>query len=134
MKALTLRQPWASLVALGHKRVENRGRNVTHRGPLAIHAGKQTDPAGFALAEQLGIQLPDDLPAGAIVAVTDLADCVAYDPDEPALFADPYDLAADPFATGPRCLILRHTRALAEPIPYRGQQSLFAVPEEFFNE
>lgn len=38
MKALTLWQPWASLVALGHKRVETRCWSTKYRGPLAIHA------------------------------------------------------------------------------------------------
>lgn len=39
MKALTLHQPWASLVALGVKTVETRGWATSYRGPLAIHAG-----------------------------------------------------------------------------------------------
>lgn len=38
MKALTLRQPWASLVALGVKTIETRGWSTSYRGPLAIHA------------------------------------------------------------------------------------------------
>lgn len=40
MKALTVRQPWASLVALGVKTVETRSWQTKYRGPLAIHAGK----------------------------------------------------------------------------------------------
>jgi hypothetical protein len=47
MKALTLYQPWASLVALGHKTVETRKWATTYRGPLAIHAG--ISPRGFNL-------------------------------------------------------------------------------------
>ena len=38
MKALTLWQPWASLVALGHKKVETRCWATRYRGPLAIHS------------------------------------------------------------------------------------------------
>lgn len=41
MKALTLHQPWASLVAMGVKTVETRGWSTKYRGPLAIHAGKK---------------------------------------------------------------------------------------------
>lgn len=40
MKALTLYQPWASLIALGVKTVETRPWATKYRGPLAIHAGK----------------------------------------------------------------------------------------------
>lgn len=38
MKALTLWQPWATLVALGVKTIETRSWSTSYRGPLAIHA------------------------------------------------------------------------------------------------
>lgn len=38
MKALTVRQPWASLIAAGVKSIETRSWSTAHRGPLAIHA------------------------------------------------------------------------------------------------
>lgn len=40
MKALTLTQPWATLVAVGAKRIETRSWKTSYRGPLAIHAAK----------------------------------------------------------------------------------------------
>jgi activating signal cointegrator 1 len=40
MKALTLTQPWASLVAIGAKRIETRSWSTRYRGALAIHAAK----------------------------------------------------------------------------------------------
>jgi activating signal cointegrator 1 len=41
MKALSLWQPWASLVALGIKTIETRSWETKYRGPLAIHAAKK---------------------------------------------------------------------------------------------
>lgn len=38
MKVLTLTQPWATLVAIGAKRIETRSWPTSYRGPLAIHA------------------------------------------------------------------------------------------------
>lgn len=38
MKVLTLTQPWATLVAIGAKRIETRSWSTSYRGPLAIHA------------------------------------------------------------------------------------------------
>ncbi len=38
-RALTLHQPWASLVALGVKTIETRSWATKYRGPLLIHAG-----------------------------------------------------------------------------------------------
>ena len=53
MKAITLKQPWASLVASGLKQVENRTWAVPRsiRGErIAIHAGKGFDPDGLEAA------------------------------------------------------------------------------------
>lgn len=41
MKALTLTQPWASLVAAGVKTIETRSWSTSYRGPLAIHAASK---------------------------------------------------------------------------------------------
>ncbi len=40
MKALSLTQPWASLVAFNAKHVETRSWATSYIGPLAIHASK----------------------------------------------------------------------------------------------
>ena len=39
MKALSLRQPWATLVAIGAKQIETRSWSTAYRGTIAIHAG-----------------------------------------------------------------------------------------------
>jgi activating signal cointegrator 1 len=40
LKALSLTQPWATLVALGAKRIETRSWSTPHRGLIAIHASR----------------------------------------------------------------------------------------------
>jgi hypothetical protein len=88
MKAITLHQPWASLVAIGAKTIETRSWSTRHRGPLAIHAGATmtraqratayADPIGGAL-NGAGIMLGGDceaLPRGAIIAACELVDVV----------------------------------------------------------
>jgi hypothetical protein len=51
--ALSIRQPWASLIVAGLKPVENRSWRVRYRGPLLIHAGQRVDVDGLALARDL---------------------------------------------------------------------------------
>jgi hypothetical protein len=46
MKALTLTQPSATLVAPGAKRIETRSWPTSYRGPLAIHAAAGLGPIG----------------------------------------------------------------------------------------
>ncbi len=43
MKALTLHQPWASLIAEGVKTIETRSWSTKYRGPMAIHAAKTAE-------------------------------------------------------------------------------------------
>ena len=43
MKILTLKQPWATLVAEGYKKYEFRTWKTNYRGEILIHAGKGLD-------------------------------------------------------------------------------------------
>jgi activating signal cointegrator 1 len=80
MNALTLHEPWASLIAYGWKEVETRDWYTSYRGPLAIHAAhRKPDPTEqsritFALGHR-GFELPP-LSPGCIVCVCQLAACV----------------------------------------------------------
>ncbi|MFI2370378.1 ASCH domain-containing protein [Streptomyces sp. NPDC018833] len=72
--ALTVRQPWASAIAYGTKRIENRTWPTDHRGLVLIHAGRTTDPnAKDAPLARPFLRRP--FPRGAIVAVARLEDC-----------------------------------------------------------
>lgn len=46
-RALSLWQPWAWLVAHGHKTIENRPRRLGYRGPLLIHAAAKLSHANY---------------------------------------------------------------------------------------
>ena len=88
MKTLTLTQPWATLVAIGAKRIETRSWATAYRGPLAIHAAKgfprdARDFAGCQFVNHFlvtaGYATADKhagLPIGCIVATCQLIDCV----------------------------------------------------------
>jgi len=81
MRALTLTQPWATLVALGHKQVETRSwRAVTvFQRTIAIHAAKSYPAAARAFARRPDINslLPQLLPFGAIIAVAKVRNYVS---------------------------------------------------------
>jgi hypothetical protein len=52
MKALSIKQPWANLLASGKKTIETRLWPTDYRGPLLIVSSKapKIHPAGYALA------------------------------------------------------------------------------------
>lgn len=84
MKALSLTQPYATLVALGAKKIETRSWKTPYRGPLAIHAAK-----GFPLWAKMACQEPyfmrflegHSLPLGWVIATCELVDCVRITAD-----------------------------------------------------
>jgi hypothetical protein len=109
MKALTIHQPWASLIITGEKTLENRGWRTKYRGPLLIHASQTIAPTRMAF----------DLPRGVLLGIVDLIDCVPL-----------ADVAGQPFAEGPICWKLANPRPFSRPIPLRGKMGVFDVPDE----
>lgn len=92
MKAITIWQPWASLLACGAKQFETRSWATSYRGPLAIHAANkplsQVAPLMSNRAWQATLDLLAsrygvctdadnwlDLPCGVIIATAELVGC-----------------------------------------------------------
>jgi hypothetical protein len=89
VKAITLWQPWASLVAVGAKRIETRSWPTSYRGELAIHAAAALPKSAQELWDDCGSPfrlaaleafecLPSlhQFPRGVIVATCRLVDCI----------------------------------------------------------
>jgi hypothetical protein len=82
MKAISLWQPWATLMALGIKTVETRSWSTEHRGYLAIHATGHfpkeardlcyESPFSDVLKLYNGHLNPEMLPRGKVLAVVNL--------------------------------------------------------------
>lgn len=51
MKALTVRQPWATLIAIGAKTIETRSWSTMYRGELAIHAAVHRPEVGEKIGD-----------------------------------------------------------------------------------
>jgi activating signal cointegrator 1 len=80
MKTLSLTQPWATLVALGAKRIETRSWATAYRGNLAIHASKGFPKYAkdFAHEPPVSVLLCMDYeyPLGAVIATCRLVSCL----------------------------------------------------------
>lgn len=84
VKAITLYQPWASAVALGYKTIETRSWPTRYRGPLAIHAGRNTAAVGAPIWDELARLVVEEgkgmyplgFPTGAVLATCTLSDVV----------------------------------------------------------
>jgi hypothetical protein len=138
MKALTISQPFASLIADGDKWIENRIWYTSYRGPLAIHAGK-----GLHYLDREEIK---GYPTGSIIATARLSACVVREelqrmafhsttngneliPGAKVTWRQAFDHA---YTEGPWCWILEDVQRI-KPVPMKGSQNLW-VPEPFVAE
>lgn len=85
MKAISLWQPWASLLGCGAKEYETRSWATKYRGPIAIHAALKPFDTDVYLDRELhhfaeALRLPDIysfdmLPRGCVLAIAELDEC-----------------------------------------------------------
>lgn len=176
VKALSLWQPWASLLVHGHKRVETRGWPTSFRGPLLIHAAKRLDDeqgeichqepfrsaietlgmltavkptaeTAGPLAEFVEEQTVLKVVLGAIVGRVDVIDCfptgnVAGDDlnavaapyveqrsGQRVLFISNREHAFGDYTAGRFAFLCANPVAFDKPIPFRGAQGFFDVPD-----
>ncbi|HAE59348.1 MAG TPA: 2-oxoglutarate dehydrogenase E1 [Anaerolineae bacterium] len=146
MKALTLTQPWATLVAIGAKQIETRSWNTSYRGPLAIHAAKGwptsakdicfEEPFVSALEAANFMEL-DNLPRGVIVATCELVHikkideltpfpaCSAFARRKGLWLLNAREHAFGDYSMGRYMWLLDNVVMLPEPVPAKGALSLW---------
>lgn len=97
MKALSLKQPWASLVAIEAKTIETRSWFTNYRGPVAIHASRSWTWTQRHICDRPefrnALRCCQALPLGCIICIAELVDCTVITretiPPEPEnLFGD----------------------------------------------
>lgn len=75
MKVITIKQPWATLIAEGYKEYEFRTWKIKYRKDILIHAGKSLDKDAIKRFKHLNLEYP----TGQIIAKVTIADCVKVD-------------------------------------------------------
>lgn len=103
MKALSVKQPWANLIAQGLKTIETRLWATNYRGPLLIVSSKT----------------PDIAPAGCGLAIVRVVDC------RPMTARDQSAARCAPYA-GAFAWVLDDIRPL-KPFPVKGRLGLYEV-------
>lgn len=109
MKALSVHQPWASMIARGDKGIETRTWPTNHRGELLIVSTKRPDPDH------------PDLPLGQALCVIELSDC------RPMTREDEED-ACCPCQPGLHSWIAKNTYRV-KPFAVTGRQGLYDIDE-----
>lgn len=134
MKTISLYQPWASAMALGLKTIETRPTRIHHRGLVAIHAAKKWTEDEQEWCEDFARQFAKpallDPPRGCVIAYGRIVDCK---PAEELLSGLSYQEALlGNYAPKRFGWIFEGIIPLEVPIPWRGQQGQFNVPDHLF--
>lgn len=156
MKALSLTQPWATLIAVGAKRIETRSWGTNFHGQIAIHAAKGLGPvggkrgladqctepafaealrcAGYALSGDVSYVGDKPLPLGAIVALAVLDRVSRIDMRLRAQVivqtVTPLEIEFGNYDNGRYAWFLENILQLNEPVPCQGALGLWDVPAD----
>lgn len=147
MKAITMTQPWASLLAAGANRIETRSWATSYRGPLAIHAALGFPKYAKALCSQspyaealaaAGYQAAAELPRGRIIGVGMLDEVLRCDAStehavrrqSKAGVFPPDEVAFGDFSEGRCGFVMTGMQRLATPVPVRGMLGIWTLPPE----
>ncbi len=135
---ISVRQPWAWLIAAGWKDIENRSQCFKYRGPVAIHASKTIDDDWSVPAELFAEDIewkwgseyrPEynlDLirfyeeglktaSRGAIIGIATIVGCV-HEHDSR-------------WFVGPHGLLMNNPELFDDPIPWRGALGIWELKE-----
>ena len=130
MRALSLYQPWATLIACGVKRVETRSWSTAYRGLVAIHAGKLWTREQRVFTGRLRRRFPEVMPEsllepplGVVVCVAELVDCLATK-DLVDTVTETERTCGD-YERGRYGWVLRNVRPLKTPVALRGWPRLW---------
>jgi hypothetical protein len=115
MKALSIRQPWASLIIAGIKNIENRSWSTSYRGKILVHASLKVDKEGMGIAKQLlgsGFVKAIHDYTGGVIGEVEIIDCVKHSNSD--------------WFEGPYGFVLRNAKILPFR-PYKGQLGIFEI-------
>jgi len=118
--ALSVRQPWASLIVLGLKTIEIRSWSTDYRGCLFIHASKTLDDRAM---KRFQIENPS---VGALIGTVELIRVERFTESTWEELADEH-LEIGPLSPSLYAWHMANPKPFAKPVPYRGDRGLFPI-------
>ncbi len=139
MKAITIWQPWASLLATGSKQIETRSWRTNYRGEILIHAAKKpysqieriiSADSRKLIRDVLGlgyIDWKERIPTGVIIGKASLVNCLRIDEVTAILIKKQYpdEYAFGDFTPGRYAWVMTDPVLFENPVPASGKQGLW---------
>ena len=140
---ISVRQPWATLLAHSLKHYETRSWRTRYEGPLAIHASARFAPEDYAwtiqtpavckLLAKCGYTDASQLPLGCLLAAGQLVGCWPTR-TFPVAGLSRVERTLGDFSPGRWAWRLSNVKLLSQPIPYKGALGLWqcTIPDNAF--
>lgn len=131
MKAITIKEPWASMISHGWKTMETRSWATSYRGRIAIHAGKgKADKDWMKNVPEMMEIIDGDVHPGCVIAYADLVDCIPITEEViNSVKENRTEYISGFYELGRYALVLDNIRKV-DPFPVRGRQRIWNLEEE----
>lgn len=132
VKAVSLWQPWASLISLGLKHYETRSWKTSYRGKLLICSTAKSTKVQHQQYLKIcnEVKLPswneDNFPHGQAIAICDLVDCIEMTTEFIAQQSQTEILCGN-WQIGRYAWKLKNIQPITKPFAVKGKQGLFNV-------
>ncbi|MGB6294809.1 MAG: DNA N-6-adenine-methyltransferase [Rivularia sp. (in: cyanobacteria)] len=132
LKAISLWQPYCSLITLGLKKYETRSWKTNYRGKLLICSTGKLTKKQYQQYLKIGnsLELPVwseiNFPCGKAIAICDLVDCIPITPSFIAQQSETEVLCGD-WEVGRYAWKLKNIQPITEPFAVKGKQGLFNI-------
>lgn len=149
IRALSLLQPWASLLVFDEKKIETRSWKTSYRGPVAIHASQNKYFMHHILAKEFYYEwmhpyvhqfiykikknnFNGKIPYGKIIGIGKLIDCIPV--EDIRGFLKPKEIVLGDYSDGRWAWKFEEMRPI-KPIEISGKLGLWwvSLPEEVVN-
>lgn len=128
MKALSIKQPWASWIASGQKTIETRVWSTDYRGDILICASKSPDKFMMKQLDDMFRPFADiskqmHFPLGQALCIAELYNC------KPMTTADEREAMCEVYGNGrwkAKSFFLRNIRRI-KPFPVIGELGIFEI-------
>lgn len=135
MKVLSLKEPYATLIKLGKKKIETRSFKTNYRGELYIHASSTKIPKVWKNNKDLmNLVKEETLNFGYIICKCNLVDCIYMDEeflDE--IKKDKLELICGDYKLGRYAWILKDIEVLDKPLFAKGKLGIWNYEEDINN-
>ncbi len=122
MKCLSVSQPFADLIISGKKIIELRNWNTNFRGEFLIHA-----PIKIRTEDCKRLKINEKLVTGAIIGKAELYEVKKYNSIKEIKADQKFHLASKNFHDRTYGFMLKNSKSLRIPIPFKGQLGFFEI-------